>query len=1047
MADKKLPPGMDPEIRNEIKSKDLLRETTTNMDSARAKRINSLHRSVEDITQEQNRKRLQVSNEVSALTKQQQKMMAQLELERGEITSDVAQGYSNVLKGLGRTIDSLATGVRNITVDTGKATTQAINQYGKAISEDISINRTNTVAMALSTATPLFGYFAGKFMETDVFKDAAQGIKDKVKNAMTEGVSKAKGTISGIFSKGKEAEEEAMPHLQEGGFIRKGGIVEVHAAEVVTPIDKLLEQIDEAKSADIALKLNNTLNLMSERLSRVETIVVEREQKQQKGLVQTFIEEFQKARDTKEASWQNRLLKAVLELKVAMVGMTSRLRIAWQRTLLQHPAFRNMLMFSDLLQSAIISPVKFLFGARGGYAGDVRRAMSTDNVFLKSANILSLIYTRLMPQIDKITVYTRAMAEQATGSTINVPERKTTTMFGQIREMMTSRSIQSMGESIFDSMIEKLGLDRSAMKEAGISSLSDFLKPGKVFRNMGVTKENLRDKFLGGKSVKENFSDIRDYVFNLMKMKKAQEKREGPHSPSMAQNIASTAEATQQAAENSEEQLGMMDSMRKRLKKWGSKIWEFAIFGLTFLKDMLFKGIGQLTKLLGPALSLIGGAVGGAATKLGLGGIGGAATKAGGALGTAGKFGLGLAGRMVGVTAGALVGGGMGLWDMFNAIREGNATGFVGNWIIRGIAGFMGGRETGWAGAKHGALKGGALGAAAGSVIPGLGTMLGGAIGAAAGGILGFVGGKKISEGISKSLATIGDLAKGLWNIVTFPMKAFREAAKSVLVVAKWGFNKIFGGAIKEFRDWWEKPSFLSGIIDWIKMWVGKIIGAVKGAFSWLWKKLDLKEKLYTLMFPIVAISKVFTKVRDMLDENIEKIPVIGAIYKRVKATVKSIHNRTFSSDLEKWLNDEGAAPWEPDQKSAASNVSSLTPNQRFRREQRMHAEQLRRNAIREAKGGSLGLDRLREANTDVYMSQKEVLEHRRSMNKLENRLDESIRYSGQKTTAAVIQNTNIVAQTNSTLSNMNGGGGGSAGGGFSSGNKFASDVTRCNIN
>ena len=101
--------------------------------------------------------------------------------------------------------------------------------------------------------------------------------------------------------------EGSPPALQEGGYIKQGGMVEVHAAEVVTPIDKILEQIDEAKSADISKRLNKTLNLMSENLVRLETVVVERDKKD-KGLVSTFINEYERARGGDEGTFQKRLL-------------------------------------------------------------------------------------------------------------------------------------------------------------------------------------------------------------------------------------------------------------------------------------------------------------------------------------------------------------------------------------------------------------------------------------------------------------------------------------------------------------------------------------------------------------------------------------------------------------------------------------------------------------------------------------------------------------------------------------------------------------------
>ena len=57
---------------------DLLTEGATTMASDRARRISSLHRSTDELVQEQNRKRLQISNEIDTLTKQQQKAAAQL---------------------------------------------------------------------------------------------------------------------------------------------------------------------------------------------------------------------------------------------------------------------------------------------------------------------------------------------------------------------------------------------------------------------------------------------------------------------------------------------------------------------------------------------------------------------------------------------------------------------------------------------------------------------------------------------------------------------------------------------------------------------------------------------------------------------------------------------------------------------------------------------------------------------------------------------------------------------------------------------------------
>lgn len=1052
MADKKYgPPGVD-----------LLQEGAVDMDSYRARRINSLHRSVDELVQEQNKKRLQISNEVNGLTKEQQKMMAQLEFERGEMSNDVAQGYSNVLKGLGRTINSLASGVKNITVDTGKATTQAIGQYGKAISEDININKTNTIAMALSRATPLFGYFAAKFMETDVFQDAASRIKGKIGDAMSQGLSKAGESVSNIFRKGKEviAEEKErqpatvadlealkndmdLPHLQEGGYVREGGIVEVHAAEVVTPIDKLLKQLDESKNADIARRLNATMTLMSERMNQMETVVVDREQSQ-KGFIQTFIQEFNSARDTKAESYQRRLLKAVLELKVGLIGMTSRIRIAWQRTLLQHPAFRNMLLFADVMKGAILSPIQFLFGARGGYAGKARRAQQTHNVFQKSSNLLSLIYTSMMPKLDELVAYTKATAEAITGGPVSVTgTAKTYTMFGKIRETLTSRSLGSSYDNLFQTMIERLGLDKEAMGEAGVTSFGSLLRPGRIGRRMGISKENIMGQFTEEAPGKGFFESLKSDISKLRKMKEDQEEREGPHSPSMAENIASTAHATESTAEETR-------GFKKTVKGWGSRIWDLMLFAGAFLKDMFFKGIGTLKSLITPILSFFTAGAGTAvAGGIGTGGIG-AALGAGVA-----KVGSIASTAAVGLT-GVAVGGGMGIWDMISAIREGNATGFVGNWLIRGVAGFLGGTDTGWAGAKRGALKGGALGAGIGTFFGGpIGTAIGGAIGAAAGGMLGFLGGKDISKGISETLSAIGDWASGMWKIVTFPMKVFRESFKATWVIVKWGFNKVFGPAIDAFKEWWNSPGivsdFLHSIIDFFK----KIIDAIKKPFIWIGEKIKaffsagfwetIKKGMYHMLFPFATLSKVFKYVRDKVDDKIESLPVIGSIYKKVKTAISEVNEGTFASNLEKSLSEESNYK---NKSTPTKTYQQLPPAFKFMREQRIkdkeRMEAYKKRIASDISERSPMMDRLIKSSN--YTETKTLEMSNKRIERLEKGLGKNIKDGAKQTVQAYVQATNISSSNNNSVNNSSGGGGGS-GYSFTSADKFASDVTRCNIN
>jgi len=269
------PPGM---------SKDILMDETETKASDRPKRINSLHRSIEELSKEENRKRLQISTEIDALTKQQQKLTTQLNLENEEFVHDTAKAYGEITKGIGDTIKNLAVGVKNITTETAKATTNAINQYGKAISEDIGINKTNTIAMSLAQATPIYGYFAAKFMETDVFKNATAKIRENIGSAVSSGL-RSIGSKIGIGKKRKE--------------------IGVHAGEIIAPMEEMQKE----------------------------------QRKTNKDLVTMFMENLEEVNAKKP--WQEELNQNIKEMKEALIGSQDNMMLALKKTLREHPVFRR----------------------------------------------------------------------------------------------------------------------------------------------------------------------------------------------------------------------------------------------------------------------------------------------------------------------------------------------------------------------------------------------------------------------------------------------------------------------------------------------------------------------------------------------------------------------------------------------------------------------------------------------------------------------------------------------------------------------------------
>jgi len=998
-----------------------------NMSSDRARRINSLHQKVEGVVHEQNKRRLQISNEVSSLTKEQQRLMQQLDMERSEFTNDTAAAYNGVVKSLGKAIQNLSVGVKNITTDTAKATSAAIGQYGKAIGEDISINKQNTMAMALSKATPLFGYFAAKFMETDVFQSAARNMKESVSGTL----AKAGESLGNVFKRNKELQAEGeLPKMQEGGFVKKGGVVEVHAAEVVTPIDKIMKRIDDVKTEDISKRLSVVLDTLSQNLVRMETLVGEIHQ-DRKDIFGTFIQEFQKTRMYKEKPWQDRLLKAVLELKVAMIGTASRFRIAFQRTLLQHPTFRAMLMFSQTLQSVITSPFKALFGLRGGFAGDVKRATSTSNIYAQQVNMLALIYMKGMTYLRNIEKYTKVSAEALVGQEVSPTSGKHYTLFGKIKEFMTTRSFGKT--DLFGTFVDNLGLDRAALDEAGIHSFNDLLNPAAILRNMGITKENIRGRFGGevggedyvtaaqeaawnakfdaefaargmakrakrgyerGMTAAGEFSDaavrstktfagkVVSHLKEISKAERDREDREGPHSPSMAENVATTATFQKKAfglykklarnvryiwanakrtakltkanfkkqyksemerqkkiaemakdarktANTTEKAAKAADKTRKDIKGWIPMLlgWLTTIGGRLRGLLMSFGKLGSwlVTGPIGKVFGVLGKGIGGIAKFFGRGGkkltigaggrmgklLGGArgALAGGGVRGLLGWGARGLAGAggaVLAGTAGLAIGGGMGLWDMVSAMMSGDAEGYVQNWLMRGIAGFLGGTKSGATGAKRGALKGGLIGAGLGAFGGPIGIAIGGAAGAIAGGLLGFVGGADISQAIKKQWEGVKDLIGGLWKVVKFPFDIMQEAIKSIWILVKWAGKNIY----KKIDEWMEGSSILgpiwrgmkgviSTIWDGIKSigdWVKQTISSVFGGDDW---KKTLKQAIVDFFFPIPNLIRGFKEIGLIIDEWLSNLPWgIGFIYRKAKKYAKKISGGTLARDL-----------------------------------------------------------------------------------------------------------------------------------------------------
>jgi len=319
---------------------------------------------------------------------------------------EVQEATVNILRKMSMAMGSFADGVTSVTSGIAGATKDAIGQYGKAISEDISINKQSIVATALSRTTPLFGYFAAKFMETDVFQKA----KEKMKASMGQAFSGIGKTISGFFKGKSGAETEKVPKMQSGGYVKKGGMVEVHAGEIVAPIEKVLDKVDATVSAtqDLA-KITKRAQLNT--LAKMGTFVRSNEEMQKVGLFKGFLRAARQVQTQYEEPANIRQLRATLAIQQALGATIGTWPQIWQKMLIEHPTFRNMMFFFRGMGNMFVKyPARLAFAvfkSRGGYSSQLAQSK---NPFEQLNLNLGLLYSEGMWRLDNIAKFTKATA-------------------------------------------------------------------------------------------------------------------------------------------------------------------------------------------------------------------------------------------------------------------------------------------------------------------------------------------------------------------------------------------------------------------------------------------------------------------------------------------------------------------------------------------------------------------------------------------------------------------------------------------------------------
>ncbi len=305
----------------------------------------------------------QVSNVSKAVSEMGRKTTQQMqETERkiaeGGEAKEIAGSMNGVLASLKNTIDSLERGVNTATLGTAKAAQDAIKQYGEAISEDFKINRSNMVASALATSTPIFGYFASKFFETGVFK--------KAKDRMSE-------SISNIFKRKSRGGD--MPD-DFGDFGDDGPNVQAKLSPAQAAAKAKEMQATRKTDSITAMKIANR--------DRYENY---------------------------DKTTEEKMLLALTAIQGAVGAQVGKFDQWYSKFLLQHPYFRTTMTVMKAMKSTfggLWKAVYFFWRPRGGY----RRHLSKSKHPFEAMNQnIGALFVQTMPRLDAIMIYTKATAQ------------------------------------------------------------------------------------------------------------------------------------------------------------------------------------------------------------------------------------------------------------------------------------------------------------------------------------------------------------------------------------------------------------------------------------------------------------------------------------------------------------------------------------------------------------------------------------------------------------------------------------------------------------
>ena len=1049
----------------------------------RSRRISSLSSRVVEMEKQATLDTNKMSNEISKISKKQRVVREELKGIKDSTIPEIeamAPAVNKILLHISGAVGSLATGMKRITIDTATSAKNVVGQYGKAVSEDISINRENLMAMSLAKATPIFGYFAAKFMQTDVFKSAAAKIKQTFSSAISsvggglKNISSAAASkVQNLFSKGVK---EPPPKMQTGGYVEKGGVAEVHPAEVIVPIDKVLSKFSEqqkGKGGDVQEQTLTTLKDLSTNMKMYGNYF-QKEKMNRKGVIKDFVTGIWGGKYGK--SWEFRMLMATEKLQAAISETPGRFKFAWESIMWKHPIFRKLIGLTKGLWSTskmfgrmIRWPFKLLFAAKGKYTKDIKQATSTDNAMGQIANILAAIHTRLMPRMDTLIRNTGALNNfvlQESG--YEKQESGTSRLISRVFKMLTP----------------------GKKKELSMGKKSNLLPgPDQMANDIRLIEENTRST---SKKVKLLAPLQKDQIIELKKTRRS--------ISWMGKGVT---------------------KLGKTLKSSGQFIWKLLMMGFAFIQPLLTSVSSLIGRWL-PAIATGIFSLGSGLLGKAFGGIG---KVAGGLLGATGAtiagwslaaVGAGAAGYGIGTLINKVIDkafgekGGLGKWVYDKVHEQGDswykvAWGFiklpftavhslwtkVKEWVYERIEGswvFNKVKQIGaiitypyklaWKIVKK---------------LSAFGTWLGEST-------------KTIYRGVSASIKFIWNLPGNIVDFVTWP---FRKVSSLLSRLKQWTKLKlssipIIGRWFQAGDDSWlakeklfeklkkeEGPSFIEKISSFL-IWPLKKIGELKDTFkqkisekwdnilkdlnsvkekissflSWPFTKIielkdtfkqkihekwdniikDLNVKIDNIVdlitWPIRKMVELVTKAKDWTMEKLQNIPLIGRIMKWSKEKEKE-----DGQGLEPIVKPKEDKPswWKSLKKAAGMAKGGITTRSTLANLHASEAVIPLPPEVTEAITKRF-IDRSEIAKRDVASRMAESKYAAGEFGKKTGDIASQIEKGQVQINNAMVYNSNLMANSNSNMASTIADSMGSGGGSFSSGNDFAAQVLKCNL-